>query len=247
MDHNSAYFHMYRQGKKDMYVNHFLAFAEKYSQPIPEHYQALENKHEDLILAINYAYAEKKLDVVRRFLLAIGDYLYVRGYWQEYHEWLTRVILLSDEYDDEYDDEIIDLTAEMADLARDSGDYNLANQLCERNLNICKKLADEKGIADTLYSLGRLAHNINDYTKANEFYQKGMEIATTINYRPAIANILHRLGMLAKKDGDYEKTLEFYQQSLAIRQELGIEVSISQSFHALGTLSLTRKNHIPSN
>ena len=69
------------------FISHFLAYAEAHAQPTPEDFDALEAERENLLAAMDYAYADEDWRSVMELMEAIGlpvmGVLGVRGYWDD--------------------------------------------------------------------------------------------------------------------------------------------------------------------
>src|SRR5438552_16755946 len=88
----------YRASASRRHSDRFLAYAESYAEPIPEHYDALESEQANLRFAIDYAYRDQQWEQIRRitWLLTIDGlhgFLPVRGYWTDLRACLERAIV----------------------------------------------------------------------------------------------------------------------------------------------------------
>jgi non-specific serine/threonine protein kinase len=111
----------------------------------------------------------------------------------------------------------------------------------EECLDICRRINDPRGQADSLNYFGNLACDEGDFAAARQFHEKALEIYTTLKDDNDIAGSLHNLGEAALYDGDPEKARLLVEEGLRLLDN----DRMKQSWRAncaelLGTIALER-------
>ncbi len=228
-------------GFKQRFVSHFLAYAESHDQPKPEDYDALEAERENLLCAMDIAFEAQDWRTVIHFMDAIlssGQWLHVRGYWDEAKERGEQTLTAARKLQDQ--ESIARHAHNLANIHQAQGDLDAARSLCQQSLDIKQKLDDQSGIARSLHQLGILAQAQRDFDKAQSFYQRCLDISRDLGDDNGIASALYELGRLAQSKGDLNDTRSLYQQSLDIDQKLGNQRCIANTLGQLGILAQTQ-------
>ena len=88
-------------------------------------------------------------------------------------------------------------------LAQQRGDYDTAEPLYRRALEIKERLGDQAGMAASYHQLGMLAQVRGDYDAAETLYRRSLEISERLGDQAGMAASYDQLGMLAQR-GDYD-------------------------------------------
>jgi tetratricopeptide (TPR) repeat protein len=227
------------KGLRERFAAHFLVYAESYAQPTPEDYDALEAERENLLVAMDYAYAAEDWRSVMGLMDAIGlpvtGLLGVRGYWDDAIKRGQQAVEAARRIRDEQ--AIGRFSHNLAIMHQNRGDYDGARRLYQESLEIERKLGDQSGIAKSLHNLAAIAQAQGDYEQARRLYGESLEIKRKLGDQSGIANSLHQLGLLAHDQGDYEQARRLYGESLEIKRKLGDQSGIANSLHQLGLLA----------
>src|SRR6266545_4326443 len=225
-------------GFKQRFVAHFLAYAESHNQPEPEDYDELEAERENLLGAMDIAFDAQGWRAVMRLLNAIftnGQWLLVRGYWDEAKERGKQALTAARKLQDERS--IAGYGHNLAVIYQNQGDIDRARSLYQESLVIARKLGDQSGIASTLHELGRLAQAQGDLDEARSLFQQSLDINRKLSDQRGIANTLHNLAIIAQDQGDLGEARPLFQQSLDIKRKLGDQIGIASTLHHLGLLA----------
>ncbi|MGH9752699.1 MAG: tetratricopeptide repeat protein [Blastocatellia bacterium] len=225
-------------GFKQRFVAHFLVYAESHNRPEPEDYDALEAERENLLSAMDIAFEARDWQTVMRFMDAIfssGQWLHVRGYWDEAKERGEQAITAARELQDE--EGIARYAHNLGIIYQAQGDLDQARSLYQQSLDINRKLGDQSGITSSLHQLGRLAQDQGDLNEARSLYQQSLDIKRKLGNQSGIAISLHQLGLLAQDQGDLNEARSLYQQSLDIERKLGDQSGIASSLHNLAAIA----------
>jgi len=228
------------RGLRERFVAHFLAYAESHAQPTPEDYTALEAELENLLAAMDYAYAAGDWRSVMGLMDAlqfdgVAGLLPIRGYWDDSLKRGQQAVEAARRMQDER--AIGQFSHNLAIMHQNRGDYEQARRLYQESLGIKRKLGDQAGIASSLHQLGLLAQAQGDYAQARRLYQESLETFEKLGYQADIAKSLHQLGLLAQAQGDYEQARRLYQESLEIKRKLSNQAGMAYTFGQLGNLA----------
>jgi len=223
------------KGLQERFVAHFLAYAKAHAQPTPEDYDALEAERENLLAAMDCAYAAEDWQSVMGVRDAQEEFLDVRGYWDEAIKRGQQAVDAAQHVRDER--AIGRFAHNLAVMHQRRGDYERARRLYQESLDIDRKLGNQAGIASSLHQLGLLAHDQGDYAQAHRLYQESLETFKKLGAQQEQAAVLHQLGMLAHAQGDYAQARQLYQESLEIKKKLGDQAGIARTLHQLGRLA----------
>jgi tetratricopeptide (TPR) repeat protein len=229
------------KGLRQRFVAYFLAYAAAHAQPTPEDYDALEAERENLLAAMDYAYAAQDWWSVMRLLDALQidgvvGLLPMHGYWDDSIKRGQQAVEAARRVRDE--GAIGRFSHNLAIMHQRRGVYEQARRLYQESLDINQKLGDQAGIAQTLHQLGMLAQSQGDYTQARHLYQESLDIEEKLGDQAGIAISLHQLGRLAEIARNVAEARHFYQESLEITRKLGDQASIAKTLNALGNIDV---------
>ena len=128
-------------------------------------------------------------------------------------------------------------------LAQDRGDYDAAEPLYRRSLEINERIGDQAGMATSYHQLGMLAQDRGDYDAAEPLYRRSLEINERIGDQAGMATSYHQLGILAQLRGDYDAAEPLYRRSLEINERIGDQAGMAASYHQLGMLAQLRGDY----
>jgi tetratricopeptide (TPR) repeat protein len=223
------------KGLRQRFVAHFLAYAKAHAQPTPEDYAALEAERENLLAAMDYAYATEDWQSVIDVRDAMEEFLDVRGYWDEHTKWGERAMEAARQAKDQK--AVGRFAHNTAVVHQRRGDYAQAHHLYQESLDIARKLGDQAGTASSLHQLGLLAHDQGDYAQARRLYQESLDIKRKLGNQAGIALTLWGLAMIADAQGDRPEARKLYEQALGTFRALGDKKNEAGVLHQLGLLA----------
>nr|MDQ3042788.1 tetratricopeptide repeat protein [Acidobacteriota bacterium] len=109
---------------------------------------------------------------------------------------------------------------QLATLALDDEDFNLAGDLFEKGLLSAKDSGDRQILALLLNGLGELARSRADYAPAGDFYRQALAINREIGDLARQVTNLVNLGATAISQKDLKAAGEFYRDGLQISSKL---------------------------
>jgi predicted ATPase/DNA-binding SARP family transcriptional activator len=123
-------------------------------------------------------------------------------------------------------------------LARNQGDYRRAAVLLHESLALCRELADQQGIADTLDSLGDVAWDQGELAQAVGFYEESLGLFRGLGEQQRIGLSIGSLGRVLVDQGEYARATELFNESLALLRRLNDQRGIAMSLYGLGRAAL---------
>ena len=106
-------------------------------------------------------------------------------------------------------------------LAHGRGDYDTAEPLYRRSLEITERIGDQPSMSKTYCQLGMLARDRGDYDTAELLYRRSLEIVERIGDQPGIAFNYAVLGGLREALGNLDQAVAYRVSALAIRLQIG--------------------------
>ena len=101
------------------------------------------------------------------------------------------------------------------------GEFEKAEELYKRSLDISEKLGDKKGTAASLHQLGTIYEELGGYKEAEKWYIKSLDIKRSLGDKHGIAQSLHHLGIIREAQGEYKEAIENYVDSITIFLQVG--------------------------
>jgi tetratricopeptide (TPR) repeat protein len=164
---------------RQRFVAYFLSYAKAHAQPTPEDYDALEAEKDNLLTAMDRAFALQDWATVMHLMDAISldgvnGFLTVRGYWDESMRRGQQALEAAHNLSTEV--YIAHFSHNLAIMYQLRGEQEEARRLYNRSLEIGKKLGDQSGIAVTLHQLATLAQIQGELEEARRLYDESLEI-----------------------------------------------------------------------
>jgi predicted ATPase len=137
----------------------FLGFAES-----NQSCDALEQEHDNVLAAANWAYSAGEWELAKRYAWAADSYLSTRGYWKDRKRLLNQAFEATHELGDKSG--VSSSLHNLGRLAQDTGDYDEARRLYQESLKIKQELGDKSGVAFTIAQLALLEEMQGDIKTA---------------------------------------------------------------------------------
>lgn len=197
----------------------------------------------NIVSGADWAYINKKWDMVIDYAKAADRPFDRRGHWSECIKLLGRGVEAATAIGEKMVADKAGMLNNLGALFGKQGNYTDAKKCFEERLRIARAIADKAGIENSLHHLGNLLYLQGDYPGARKYYEESIEIEEEIGNRAGIAGALHQLGILCQVQGDYTSANEYYEESLKIFKALGDKAGIATSLHQLGTLSYMQRDY----
>jgi tetratricopeptide (TPR) repeat protein len=106
-------------------------------------------------------------------------------------------------------------------LAQDRQDYDTAEPLYRRALDIAERIGDQAGTATSYHQLGVLAQLRGDYDTAEPLYRRALEIFERIGHQAGTATSYANLSSFSEATGNLDQAVAYRVRALAIQLRIG--------------------------
>ena len=221
------------------FIDYFLWFCEKYAEPVPGNYDALESEKDNLVAAIETAFNLQDWQKVMRLVGIVApqpqNMMNIRGYWSEGITCGEQALKAARQLQSEAD--IASYTHNLGITYQSRGELAEARKLYDESLEIEKKLGNQSGIALTLHNLAAIAQGQGELGEARRLYDESLEINRNLGNQSGIAMTLHQLAMLAQGRGEMDEARRLYDESIEIAKKFGNQESIGATLHNLAVIA----------
>ncbi len=232
-----------KEGRADefrkRFIAYFLRYAISHRQPTPEDYEALEAERDNLLSAVEAAFACEDWQSVIHMAYALArpanGMLGLHGYWDECLKVCDMALKAARSTGD--DGDIVSLTHNAAVMYANRGEITEAQELYDESLEISKRLGNQRGISSTLHQLGGLANDRGDLDEARRLYGESLEISKQIGFQRGVAGTLHQLAGIAEEQGELDEAHRLYGESLEISKQIGFQTAVAATLNELGRLA----------
>ena len=125
-----------------------------------------------------------------------------------------------------------------ARLAIGQGDYHRGEILCEESLVLCRKLADTRGVAYSIYLMGWVAWEGGNLASARSLLEESLALYREVGDRQNVAYDLYELAGVARIQGEYARAKALCEESAAMHRELGDTWGLAASLNLLAQVFL---------
>lgn len=228
------------KGFRQRFIDCFLSYSQVHAYPTPENFDALEGEKDNVLTAMDAAFAMKDCVRVMKLMNAISfdgvnGYLRIRGYWDEATRRGEQALKCARDLSDEF--QISRFSHNLAITYQSRGELLEARRLYNEGLEINKRLGNLGGIASSLHQLARLAQVEGELDEARRRYNESLEINKRLDNQGGIAITLHQLALLAQDEGEFGEARQLYNESLEIDKRLGDHGGMAITLHQLATLA----------
>jgi tetratricopeptide (TPR) repeat protein len=191
----------------------------------------LEVEHENLRAALTWLQERRHAETGLEFAAALQMFWTARGHLSEGRERLTELLELPESAGKAARARALTRAAAMANR---QGDHAAAQVLCERSLEISRKLGHRPLIQQGLFYLGNAFIRQDDPAAAQAAYAESLAIARELDDRLAVARTLRNLGLVARRQGDRPAERALTEESLPLCRELGAHWDMAEAMINLG-------------
>jgi tetratricopeptide (TPR) repeat protein len=232
---NDANAAAYRQ----RFVDYFVDYAEAHAETTPDDLNALEDERENLLAAMDVAFADEDWQSVMRIADVIAapasGVLSIHGYWDDAIARGEQAAEAARRAGDE--SAAARFEGNAATILTDRGEYAKARETHERVLETYKRLGDEASVAVSLHQLGVLAQAQGDYATAQAHYAESLDIFKKLGDQRGIALTTWGLGNITSDQGNYAEARKYFEEALQTFRRLGDQKNIAGVLHQLGMLA----------
>ena len=134
----------------------------------------------------------------------------------------------------ELDIHFIDAHAQYAVTCSKLGNFEEAESILKKSLNIAEKNKDEESMAYVFNLMGFIYNSWNKYDQAKYIFKKGLEIQLELDDRIQESKILNGLSGAYNGIGDSNLAKDYQLRSIRLKEEIGDEQLLATSYASLG-------------
>jgi predicted ATPase/class 3 adenylate cyclase/Tfp pilus assembly protein PilF len=131
----------------------------------------------------------------------------------------------------------------VANLAREQGDYQRAQELHQRSLDLWRELGDKHGTAEALNNLGLIALYRGEHEHAQRRCEEGLTLFRELEDKGGVGAALNNLGNVARERGQAARAAALHGESLALRRAVGDTRGIALSLNNLANVVLNQGDY----
>jgi predicted ATPase/transcriptional regulator with XRE-family HTH domain len=237
--------HGEQDAAEEAHAAYYCALAERAEAQLRGPDQArwlarLEQEHDNLRAALQWAVAHHAVEIGLRMAGALWQFWSARGHFTEGRRWLEqmREIASTAEETGPYGALFAKVLNGAGVLATRQCDYAHAATLHEQALALRRSLGDKIGIASSLNNLGGNALDQGHNSQAQALWEESLALRREIGEPRAIAIALMNLGVLAKQRGAYVKSTQYLEESLPLFRAVGDTGMLATALNSLGGVLL---------
>ena len=189
----------------------------------------LEQEHDNLRAALEWALEEAKEQVAERRELALRlsaalEALWLQhGHYREARTFLKRTLARSAGESASLRAKVLQAAAWIA-IAQ--GDHEQAEVLAKQGLTLCRELDETRGIARSLFLLGRVAWARGKTTEALSLYEERVRLMRQIGGPGEVADALIHLADQLSVHGEYTRGEALFEEALGLFRKAGNELMV---------------------
>jgi len=222
------------EAAREAHARFYLELAEAAAPKLQGSQQAtwferLEQEHDNLRAALEWALAEteepetERRELALRLCIALEPFWVQHGHSREARSFLERALSSSE-------GERTSLRARAlwaaADLAIWRGDLPQTMLLGQQSLALYRELGDVRGMATCLITLGRFAWRTGKTTEAIALSEEGVQLLRQIGGPGEVATALFFLGIPVSMHGEYSRGLAHFEEALLLFRTTGNELMV---------------------
>ncbi|MDE0468142.1 MAG: tetratricopeptide repeat protein [Candidatus Poribacteria bacterium] len=243
----------YPTGFREAHAHYYLTLAQEQDKKLegPEQSDALSEmaiELDNFRAVFGFAQENNEWLLFGQLAVALSEFFYVRGLWNEGLEWLkqaeTELHQRLEEYQgledmSETDERsvqltIADLRVALAKFYNERQECETAKQLCEDALQVFRTAGQQLGVIKALNRFGVIARYQENLEEADIHFTEALELARVLEDKWHIAFSLNNLGLTAYDRRHFEEAKLRYTESLHLARELEDKPGIAYALNNLG-------------
>ena len=224
---------------KNEHLAYFAAWAERAEVELKGLAQVLwanncEVEHNNLRAALDWSLKEgANLQDGMRLAAAISLFWVMRSHFVEGLKWLMAFLPKAQGSPD------LHLRAKIiyraGGLALLRGNLDLASELCNQSIVLCRELDDKPLLASALCYLGDALHRQGDLNSARTILEESAALSRAMDYPSQLASSLTNLGAVMHMQGEHVQGRALLEESLAIAQSIADSWGIEYALRTLAS------------
>ncbi len=230
------------------HAHHVLARVEEADRSSPAElegwFAVLEEEHDDIRVALDWADRAGDVDVLVRLAAALGTFWRSHCHFSEGRRWLDRALALSTGQRTPIRAELLNAAGY---ISRARASYDTADAQYREALAIREELGDPAKVSASLRFVGNVAYERGDLDGADYWWRRSLASLDGTEEDERLMSVLNNLGVLAHHRGDQAEAIRLYDQTFALGRRLGsrelqarAQMNKAQALAVLGDLDLAQ-------
>jgi len=123
------------------------------------------------------------------------------------------------------------------------GNYIKALNYYSQSLAIREKIGDQRGIANSLYNIGRIYDDQGKDSKALDNFIQCLDYYEQVGDQNGLSLIFNYIGGIYYKQGDYTKARKYYAEGLVLDEQLKDKLGIAIAYSNIGNTLRAQKEY----
>lgn len=202
------------RGAGSRLVHFFVGYLSKHEKD----HQALELDTNNILAALDLAFAMGMQKALMQATLLFYDFLEVRGLYELAVPLLTRAEQSARETQER--PHLVSLLLNLGRTVEKQGNYLQAEAYFQEGLTIAQALDQQEMISKFLQNLGAIAGKQGRYDAEEAYYKEGLRLARYYDLAEQISSLLANLGAVAMDRGEYDLAERYLEEGLFFARTL---------------------------
>jgi non-specific serine/threonine protein kinase len=207
---------------RERHARYFLELAEQAEPALNGPAQAewlrrLEQEHDNLRAALDWALASNDGETAARLTGALGRFWSTRGHWSEGRQWLAAALAAGAAPPEARAKAL----RAAGTLALSQANFAEARALLEESLSLSRAVGSHTEAVLALERLGAATADERDLDSGVLLYEESLALARSVGDQRGIANALRSLGRAAIQQGQMARAAALHQEALGLYEALG--------------------------
>jgi predicted ATPase len=202
--------------------------------------EGLNAEYDNIRAVLNWT-SKKNAEMGLRLAGALGQFWYLRGYWDEGRRWLAEMLGASGAL--AHPAQRVRALNAAAWIALNQGEYVSARSFSEEALSLSRESGDKRETGFALNCLAILTAEQGEFAVARSLLEESLTIRRELGDKSMIASTLQNVGILAFRQGEFASARSLFEESLGISREVGYKHGIATALVNCGEVARRMGDH----
>jgi predicted ATPase/DNA-binding SARP family transcriptional activator len=201
----------------------------------------LDQEHENIRLALEWAIANKMGEEALRLFGALGWFWIVRCHFQEGAGWFRRMQELQVDVEKSVKAKALGHAGVILWIYQD---LPAARNVIRECVDINRALGNGNELANRLSSLGLVEESDGNLAEARALYEESLRISRVVDNKAATARALFNLAYNLCREGNFTTAAQYFEESLVICRELDDSHLTTMLLLNMGEFALRQQDYV---
>lgn len=130
-----------------------------------------------------------------------------------------------------------------AQLYIDQKNYNLADDMFDKSLQLRENSKDSAGVANNLINLGNLRYIEGKYEEASDYFYRALRLANELGNNNLAGITLMNMANVLTQQKNYDKAVEYLKEALDYHRKEGNRKEEANVLHNIGIIHFEKKDY----